>query len=63
MLCYKDMTFCSYWEECKDGKNCNRALTPEVFENATKWWGLISKNPVPICQFSEQPDCFKENKD
>jgi len=49
MLCYKDMTFCSYYKECKD-KDCIRALTPEVEESARKF-GL------PISHFAERPDC------
>ena len=59
MICYKDMTFCSYYKEC-ERKDCVRALTPEVVQAAEKF-GL------PICQFAEKPDCEflinKEEKD
>ena len=54
MIGYKDMTFCSFWESCKDGKKCFRALTKEVQENAEKWWG---SKEVPICQYVDKPDC------
>ena len=55
MICYKDMTFCSFYKECSKGKDCSRALTEEVIKDAQEWWG----NPeAPICQFMEKPDCF-----
>ncbi len=57
MLCYRDMTFCTYYEECKDGKDCFRALTPEVIKAAEAWM----KKP-PIAMFAEKPECFKEAK-
>ena len=61
MICYRDMTFCPFWDECKDGKECFRALTNEVWNKAHKWWGLDkSKDDIPICLFTEKPDCFKE---
>ena len=50
MICYKDMTFCSFYEDCDD-KDCSRALTQEVRDKADKL-GL------PICQFMEKPDCW-----
>lgn len=52
MLCYKDMTFCSFYDRCKEGKNCFRALTPKV----------ISKSKeihLPISQFVCAPKCFE----
>ena len=54
MICYGDMTFCTFWKECKDGKECNRALTEKVEQDAEKWM----KN-APICTFVEKPECFK----
>ena len=53
MICYKDMTFCSFWEKCKKGEDCSRALTQKVEFDAKKF-GL------GICQFLEKPKCFKE---
>jgi len=55
MMCYKDMTFCSYHEDCSTGEDCDRALTPKVIESAEKWM----KN-APICQYADKPKCFKE---
>lgn len=53
MLCYKDMTFCKFYKTCKAGKKCGRALTPEI-QKASEDFGL------PICMFTEKPDCYKE---
>jgi len=53
MMCYKDMTFCSYYKECQNGENCFRALTDEVKEGA-RYTDLY------ISQFSEKPECFKK---
>jgi len=55
MMCYKDMTFCPYHEDCSTGEDCDRALTPKVIESAEKWM----KN-APICQYADKPKCFKE---
>ncbi len=55
MICYLDMTFCSFYQECEK-YDCPRALTPEVKKRA-------EKIGLPICQFIEKPDCFKEVKD
>ena len=54
MICYRDMTFCSYYKDCVDAEDCSRPLTPEVLEQAEKWM----KNP-PIAMFSEKPECHK----
>ncbi len=55
MLCYRDMTFCGYYEDCRKGKTCHRALTIAV-RNAAQ------SNHLPICQFGEHPDCYKEKE-
>ena len=55
MFCYRDMTFCSFYKECVDAKDCHRKLTPEVIEAAEKWM----KN-APIVQFTDKPECFIE---
>ena len=53
MLCYRDMTYCGY-ADCADLK-CNRRLTDAV-EKAAELLKL------PISQFAERPDCFKEKE-
>lgn len=63
MICYKDMTFCDFWKDCKNGETCNRALTDDVREKAKEWTQDIfkdSKNdPVSlICIFTDKPKCF-----
>ena len=52
MLCYRDMTFCPFWQECTRGKECHRALTEEVV-HAAKVEGL------DICSWSEEPGCYE----
>ena len=52
MICFRDMTFCSFYKECAETK-CHRALTPEI-KHAAERTGL------GICQFAEKPECFKE---
>ncbi len=54
MLCYKDMTFCPYWKECKEGSTCHRALTDEVKQGAERWW----PGEAPISVFTHPPKCF-----
>lgn len=34
MICYKDMTFC-----VSPNCQCGRKLTPEIIEDAKRWWG------------------------
>lgn len=55
MLCCKDMTFCSFYTSCKDGDNCFRALTDEILEDARN-------SSLPVSNFMEKPNCFKESK-
>ena len=54
-ISYRDMTFCPYWDECKDGGTCGRASTPEVERKA-------DESGLPICWYAERPECFKEEK-
>jgi len=60
MICYRDMTLCPYWEKCSKGKDCFRAYTEKVKDEADQWWG---KEGAPICVFSEEPECFQEEPD
>lgn len=52
---YKDMTFCTFYEDCRDKNECHRPLTPLVKLNAKKWWG--PKGEAIIAQFAEKPHC------
>ena len=64
MMCYKDTTFCPFYLECINGKDCTAALTPKVEEDAEKWWKLISEEGIPpITIYLDKPECFKEIKD
>ena len=59
MMCYRDRCWCSFYETCKDGAECDRALTPEIQVKACASHLLIS-------QFAEKPECWKckkENKE
>jgi len=54
MICYRDITFCTFYETCKEP--CYRALTPDVIAAAELWWG---SEDVPIATFMEKPECYK----
>lgn len=56
---YNDMTYCKFSNECKYEKDCPRALTEEVLEDAKRWWG--GEDP-PIAMLVNRPRCF-EKKD
>ena len=60
MICYRDKTFCPFYLECIDGKDCTAALTLKVEEDAKKWWG---EGTPPIAVYLDKPECFKEIKD
>lgn len=53
MICYKDKTFCRFYLMCKNGYNCDRALTPDVKAIAEEWM-----ENAPIAVFADYPDCF-----
>ena len=59
MICYRDMTFCTFYEGC-GADRCDRALTPEVQEQADRWWG--KEGGAPICVFGEKPECYKQKE-
>jgi hypothetical protein len=56
MMSYRDMTFCTFFEDCKHQKTCHRPLTDAVREKAKQWWG---KDDVPISIFAQQPECHE----
>ncbi len=56
MIGYRDMTFCPFYQDCKNAPDCHRPLTPEVREYAAKWWG---GEDAPICVFMEKPECHE----
>lgn len=58
MICYKDMTFCKHYEDCKKADDCPRPLTPTVRQQAIKWWG---SDDAPIAVFTEKPECHSDN--
>jgi len=55
MICYRDRTYCPFYEGCAKGQECYMALTPQVREAAIKWWG---SEDAPICQYVNKPECF-----
>lgn len=56
MIGYRDMTFCPFYEDCRDKNDCHRPLTSAVKERAEHWWG---KPDAPIVQFSDKPSCHR----
>ena len=57
MMCYRDMTFCKFFTECKEGEGCPRALTMDVISGAEKWFG---GKVASICEYVNKPDCFEK---
>ena len=55
MMCFKDITFCSFYKLCTDGSKCHRALTHDVKVAAVKWWG---NDDAPISLFVDPPECM-----
>lgn len=55
MLCYKDITFCNFYKECKE-EDCVITMTDEVVKKA-KDFGL------PICHYADKPECFKSKEE
>ena len=63
MICYRDMTFCKFYDKCKFGDTCHRALTDKVFKEARKWAkDAFNMDTAPICQFINKPECYEEKK-
>ena len=58
MICYKDRWWCTHYEDCEKAEDCTRPLTPEVIENAKRWWG---NNGYPPIEFSpiNKPKCWE----
>jgi ATP sulfurylase len=51
MIVFRDMTFCPFFSDCKDGNRCFRALTKEVERQATE-------ARMAVSMFVNPPDCF-----
>lgn len=56
-MCYRDMTFCPFYEDCKHREECHRPLTPEVVKKAEEWWGGPD---APIAEFTSKPNCYEQ---
>lgn len=52
VICYKDMTFCTFYKDCANATDCERKLTPKIADAAEEF-GL------PIAQFVEKPQCHE----
>lgn len=52
-MSYRDICFCRFYEDCKKGETCHRALTKDVL-NLAELYGLR------IWQFEDKPDCFEQ---
>ena len=52
MMCYRDRTYCQFFDTCKDGEMCARALTERVRRDAEAF-------NLPLCTFIAPPkDCY-----
>ena len=56
MICYRDMTFCPFWRECRDGFDCHRALLPRDEARA-------EEKGLAISAYADRPDCWRERDD
>lgn len=52
MKCFRDTTYCRYYQHCRYGKVCNKALTQEIREEAMKYRFFL-------CEYTIEPDCYK----
>lgn len=53
MICYRDQTYCPFYNDCKKAKDCFSPLTQEVKDAA------IAAH-MPISQFIEKPECHTD---
>lgn len=51
--CYLDKIFCPFWEQCKNGWSCDKAMTKEVR-------GEMIRSDAPYASFFEKPSCFNQ---
>ena len=61
MLCYRDRTFCPFYEDCTRASECDRPLTDKVKDAAKAWWDGCEGEP-PIATYVEKPECHSDNK-
>lgn len=61
MICYKDMTFCTFYHGCSRANVCERPLTPDVAKAAEEWWVWASPTGqrAPISIFLTKPSCYE----
>jgi len=55
MICYKDRTFCQYYN-CAKVQTCDRVLSKRIKQDAIDF-GL------PVCVYSAKPECFVQDMD
>ena len=55
MLCYKDRTFCDFYEDCKNEPRCDSQLTDKIKKEA-------SERGLPVSRFASHPHCFEQKE-
>ena len=64
MMCFRDMTFCTF-DKCIKWSGCYRALNEEQQALADLWWFRRGEIPegeyAPIMAFTEEPECYENN--
>ena len=55
MLCYKDRAFCTFWEDCNEGWECERAATNDV-------WNGAEAEGLPLDVYADKPRCFNQKE-
>jgi len=60
MMCYRDITFCSF-NNCRKWGECRRALTEAQQKMAEAWWmrGGGDKRDTPIAKYINKPSCYE----
>ena len=56
MMCFRDMTFCQFYEKCAAAEECGRAYTEEIREQ-------VAMSGLPACLFVEKPGCFEGDEE
>jgi hypothetical protein len=63
MIIYKDQIFCKFYNDCINGKSCNKAFTEKERINADEWWATFNLNGgAPVSFYAEKPDCYIQKK-
>lgn len=55
MICFRDRTFCPFYEDCAVAASCDRVLTQKDIDEA-------SEAGLSIGYYAEKPGCFRKKR-